>query len=543
MVHGGGHRLAQVVGGGPREQFRPVEGLGDVVEVLRQPGHRGVGQPGGDGRVGDGPQQGGPEALADLAAEQHRGCRRPPLGPAHGGLDPDDQRQLEEAEGGAQQQHDQRGLPGPGGMREQCEREQDHGGQRDPDGGGVAEAYAPVDVLAEGGGHGPGEGHRRRDEPGADGPQAEHGLGVRGDEDHRGDHEQAERAEGQVHGGDGAPAPDPSGNDRFLGPAFDPDDHGRQHRARAQQSERGRGQPGPGDPALHQREEQQSAAGEDAEGARPVDRAAAPGGPYGLDEVAGEHPQGEAAQGQVEEEDPAPVGVRGDESAERGARHGGGGPHGGHPGLDPRALLERVQVGGQGLHGALEGAAAQPLDDAEGDEGGHVPGEGAQQRADDEQGYAEEQDRLAAEGVGELPVDGEGDGDREQVAGEEPGEDGEPAEVADDLGDGGGDDGVVEGYEAHAQHEGGDERGAGRPAAAPGSRPRLLAGCARLGRNRPPGDGVAAVPGGVPGALARALLRAHQDPFTVHVPAGNTLSSRRIRRYPPELIPQRVENP
>src|SRR5690606_11321112 len=147
----------------------------------------------------------------------------------------------------------------------------------------------------------------------------------------------------------------------------------------------------------------------------------------------------------------------GEEPAQAGPGDGRDRPHGGQPGLDPGALLQRVEVGGEGLHGGLEGPAAQALHDAEGDQGAHVPGQGAQQGAGQEQDRARDEDGFAAEGVGQLAVDREGDRDGEQVAGEQPGEVGEAAEVPDDLRDGGGDDGGVQRRQGHGQHQGGDD--------------------------------------------------------------------------------------
>ena len=255
-----------------------------------------------------------------------------------------------------------------------------------------------------------------------------------------------------------------------------------------EEAERGRGEPGPGDAALHERGQQQCRRRRRRRARRASRRGGAgrrPSRPRGSCEVAHDQPEGDRADGQVDQEDPAPVGVGGEQPAERGAGDGRGGPDRGELRLDLRAFLERVEVGGEGLDGALEGAAAQALHDAEGDQRRHVPGARAEQRAEQEEDDAGDQDRLAAEGVGELAVDGQGDGDGEQVAGEQPGEDGEAAEVAHDLRDRGGDDRGVEGGERHGQHEGGDDR------AAP----------ARAGRSR---RGA----GAVRGALSRSVVLA-----------------------------------
>jgi len=181
-------------------------------------------------------------------------------------------------------------------------------------------------------------------------------------------------------------------------------------------------------------------------------------------QVTDDQPQGGRADGHVDQEDPPPVGVGGEQSAERGPGDRGHGPHRGQPGLDLGAFLQRVQVGGEGLHRALQCASAQALDDAEHDQRGHVPGGRAQQGADEEEGGARDEDGFAADGVGQLAVHRQGHRDGQQIAGEQPGEDGEAAEVADDLRDRGGHDSGVERGQGHGQHQRGDDR------AAPGGR-------------------------------------------------------------------------
>ncbi len=311
-------------------------------------------------------------------------------------------------------------------------------------------------MLAQGRGHRPAQRPHGQHETGGHRCQAQHRLGVGGQEHRRRHHQQPQRAEREVHRRDRAAAPHPAGDDRLRRPALDHHHGHQQGEARPEQGERGRRQPRPRHPALHQSGEQGAAAGEHGQRARPVDTRARAGRlACGLVQVTDDQPQGEGADRQVDEEDPAPVGVRGQHTAQAGARDCGHRPHRGQPGLDPGPVLERVQVGGERLHGALEGAAAQALQDAEGDQGAHVPGEGAQQGAGEEQCRPRHQDRFAAVGVGELAVDGERDGDGQQIAGEEPGEEREATEVADDLRDGGGDDRGVECRQRHREHQGG----------------------------------------------------------------------------------------
>ncbi len=171
-----------------------------------------------------------------------------------------------------------------------------------------------------------------------------------------------------------------------------------------------------------------------------------------------DQPQRGGPDRQVHQEDPAPVGVRGEHSAQARPGHRRHRPHRGQPGLDPRALRQWVQIGGQRLHGALQRPAAQSLHDPERDQRGHVPGRRAQRRAQQEHGRPRDQHRFAAEGVGQLAVDGERDGHGQQIAREEPGEDGEPAEVTDDLRYRRGDDGGVQRGQRHRQHQRGDHR-------------------------------------------------------------------------------------
>lgn len=101
---------AQVVRRGGGELRGVLQGVRDRVQVAGESGDGGVGQPGGEYAVGDGAEERGAQALADLAAEEDGRGGRPPLGPADGRLDPDDQRQLEEAQRRTEQQHQQGGC-------------------------------------------------------------------------------------------------------------------------------------------------------------------------------------------------------------------------------------------------------------------------------------------------------------------------------------------------------------------------------------------------------------------------------------------------
>src|SRR5436853_156512 len=72
-------------------------------------------------------------------------------------------------------------------------------------------------------------------------------------------------------------------------------------------------------------------------------------------------------------------------------------------------------------------ARPEPLERAERHQRNHALREAAQRRADDEDRAAREENRLAAVQVGQLAVDRDGGGGGEQVDGEDPAIQGEPA--------------------------------------------------------------------------------------------------------------------
>ncbi|CAM5633091.1 hypothetical protein SVIOM74S_04516 [Streptomyces violarus] len=112
-VHGVGDRPPGRLRGGAR-----VEGPGHRVEVAR------AAEPGGQHAVGDRAEDRRADRLAGLAAEQHGRGRRAALRPPHRRLHPDDQRQLEQTQGGpaAASAGSAAGLPG---VRQEREGEQD----------------------------------------------------------------------------------------------------------------------------------------------------------------------------------------------------------------------------------------------------------------------------------------------------------------------------------------------------------------------------------------------------------------------------------
>jgi hypothetical protein len=186
---------------------------------------------------------------------------------------------------------------------------------------------------------------------------------------------------------------------------------------------------------------------------------------HGFVEGAHDHPPGDEAQGNVDEEDPAPGGEFGEHAAEGGPDDGGDRPHAGEVTLGFGALGDGVDVAGDGDRHGHDGAGAEALHGPEGDQGGHAPGEAAEDRAEQEDGDAEQENRFAADDIGQLGVDRHRHGLGEQVDGEQPWELRESADVFHDGGHRGGEDGRLDGYEPGGQHEGDEDGSAFRPEA------------------------------------------------------------------------------
>ncbi len=166
------------------------------------------------------------------------------------------------------------------------------------------------------------------------------------------------------------------------------------------------------------------------------------------DQVEGEH-----ADGDVHQEDPAPRQVLREHAAERRGDHRRDTPDAGQVALDPAAFGDGVEVTGHGLDGAADRARADALHRAKQDQRQHVPGAGRQRRTEEEDGHAEDQDRFAAVEVGELAVDRDGHRLRQQVDREHPAHLIEAAEVTDHLRDGGRQDGGVHGHQGHGEDQ------------------------------------------------------------------------------------------
>ena len=176
---------------------------------------------------------------------------------------------------------------------------------------------------------------------------------------------------------------------------------------------------------------------------------------------AGDQDEGQNADGNVDEEDPAPGEVVGDPAAEGGAD--GGREHGDEAveGEGLAALLRLKGVGHDGLGHGLHAAAACALDDAEDEQHGQRGRRAAKKTGHREDDDAEDEEVAPAHEAGGPSAQRQHDGVRDQVAGEHPGAlVGAGAEAAGDVGQGHvGDGGVQHLHEGRQRHRHGDQPG------------------------------------------------------------------------------------
>jgi hypothetical protein len=139
-----------------------------------------------------------------------------------------------------------------------------------------------------------------------------------------------------------------------------------------------------------------------------------------FDEALGED-QRKDADGDIQEEEPAPACVVHDPAADGGAERGGEDDGHSVDGEGHAALFGREGVGEDGLLAGLEAAPGCSLDDTEEDEHSQRRREAAEQRGEGEEEDAAHVEALAAEAIGHPAADGEDDGVGYKVAGEDPG--------------------------------------------------------------------------------------------------------------------------
>ena len=139
-----------------------------------------------------------------------------------------------------------------------------------------------------------------------------------------------------------------------------------------------------------------------------------------FNDAAGEN-DGENADGDIEEEDPAPGIVVGDPAADGGPD--GGCDDDGHPvdGEGDAAFFRSEGIGEDGALAGLQAPAGRALKDAEEDQQSERVGETATERKDGESDDTAHVEALAADAVGDPAADGQNDGVGDQVGGENPG--------------------------------------------------------------------------------------------------------------------------
>lgn len=166
--------------------------------------------------------------------------------------------------------------------------------------------------------------------------------------------------------------------------------------------------------------------------------------------------EGDDTDGQIDVEDPAPAEVLGEQAAEQRAEDAGGAEHRAEQALVAAAFPGRDDVADDRHRQHHEAAAAQSLDRPEGDQLGHVLSQSAQRRTDQEDDDRGLEQALPAVLVAQFAPQRGGGGRREQVGGDDPAQMVQAAQIADDRGQGRGDDRLVEGGEEHAEQQGAD---------------------------------------------------------------------------------------
>ena len=166
-----------------------------------------------------------------------------------------------------------------------------------------------------------------------------------------------------------------------------------------------------------------------------------------------EHEEGENPERQIDVEDPAPAEVAGQKATEQRPGDAGQTEHGTEQARVAASLARRHDIADRGLRADHQPAATQPLQRAKGDQLIEALALTAERRADQEHDQAGLQHDLAPVHVAELPVQRRDGGLREQVGGDDPGDVVQAAEVADDRGQRGRDDRLIECRQQHHEQQ------------------------------------------------------------------------------------------
>ena len=163
----------------------------------------------------------------------------------------------------------------------------------------------------------------------------------------------------------------------------------------------------------------------------------------------------------VDEEDPVPADVIGQEAAQRRPDQRADSEDSSEEALVLAPLGRREEIADHGQRDREDGAGAEPLEAARGDQLPHLLGQAGEGRADQEDADADHDHRAAPEQVGELAVDRTADGRGQQVDGHHPGVEVVPVQVGDDARQRGADDGLIEGRQEHGEQDRNEDLGPG----------------------------------------------------------------------------------
>nr|WP_279578875.1 hypothetical protein [Fodinicola feengrottensis] len=148
----------------------------------------------------------------------------------------------------------------------------------------------------------------------------------------------------------------------------------------------------------------------------------------------------------------------GQESTEQRAGHRGDTESATDQALVFTAFARRDHVADDRLRTDHQTTATNTLQRTENDQLGNVLGGSGQCRADQEDHDRQLEKPFPADQVAELAVDGQHDRGGQQIRRDHPLQVGQAMQVADDFGQCGGNDGLVEGGEQDDQHQGADDR-------------------------------------------------------------------------------------
>lgn len=431
------------------------------------PGGRGrVGEDGGDLRVEaageDGAEDGHAEGGADGAEEGGAGGGDAQVLVGDGVLHDEDEDLDDQAEADAEGEEVEAHLQVAGVLPQPVQQEQPGGrdaGARD--GEDLPVARAGDELAGDGRGDEDPRDHRQHVDAGEGGGDAAHDLEEGRQVGHRAEHGETDDEADHRRQGEGVDAEEPQRQHRFGGPALHPDEPGAEEDGEHRQTDDLRGAPRPGGAAERRGEHEAGGDGGDQEGPQVVDDVP---GRSGRDvQGGGDDHEGDRAERHVDVEDPAPAEVLGEDAAEQRSEDAGGAEDGAEQPLVAAALAGWHEVADDRHGEHHQPAAAQSLQGAETDELRHVLGDAAEHRAYQEDRDGQLEQLLPPVLVAEFAPERGGRRGGEEVGGHHPGEVVEPAEVADDGRQGGGDDGLVEGGQQHAQQQGPDgDQDAGR---------------------------------------------------------------------------------